>query len=81
MEERKRSKLLTLTKCKVAARLADKEEKGDIVRTSKREEKEQHRHAGDDEQAGLSLRSDREAMGVVGPLDPSALLGGQAAHL
>src|SRR6266496_2656490 len=40
------SKLL-LTKCKVAVRWADKEEKGDLRRTSKRQEKEQHQHAND----------------------------------
>src|SRR5438874_7765847 len=56
-----------LIKCKVAARLADKEEKGDVVRTSRREEKEQYRHASDHEQASLSLRSDGQAMGAVGP--------------
>jgi hypothetical protein len=47
--------------------LAGGEEKGDILRTSKREEKEQHRHASDDEQAGLSLRSDGQAMGAHPP--------------
>src|SRR6266702_4676398 len=51
-----------LTKCKVAVRLADREEKGDVVRTRKREEKEQHRHASDHEQVRLSVRLDRCAM-------------------
>ena len=64
-----------LTKCKVAVRLADREEKGDVVRTRKREEKEQHRHASDHEQVRLSVRLDRCAMGAIGPLDPSTILG------
>src|SRR6266700_7342058 len=55
-----------LTKCKVAVRLADKEEKGDSVRTSKREEKEQYRHASDHEQAGLSLRVSWTSHGSCG---------------
>src|SRR6266700_2271272 len=70
-----------VTKCKVAVRLADREEKGDVVRTRKREEKEQHRHASDHEQVRLSVRLDRCAMGAIGPLDPSTILGGPAAHL
>src|SRR6266516_5889030 len=71
---------LSLTKCKVAVRLADKEEKGEQARSSISEQKERYQYAKHDGKASLFFRPDGQAMGSVEALDPSSVLGGQTSQ-